>query len=862
MRASGAPCAAITLCRHHPVPPSSCAAITLCRHHPMPPSPCDMPPAPGCTPLPTGPLLMAPTVGDMQERAAPPADWYMDMRFWCDGQGPFPLVESSTTCSDGCLHPSYGPELTRMKETGAAILATPYFLNNGHPGMAMMFPIFRGNVTATSPWEERQAAIIIGMAASEDFDRLAKSIILEVLRQGVEHSFEDYDHSLEVYDVTPTDGPRLLYGVGGLDVPQGDPLQVAKIIPPSNETMLQPQRHKSVQQINLTNTSRTYQLWCRFQGSDEAHSMTAVFLGVIIVVVAALLAAIGVSVTVNTRRLREKTISMAMLKEKAEVAERNKGVFIANTSHELRTPIFGMEGMLKHLDEGGLGEGQREDVGAAVEEAEKILRLVNAVLDVCKAEVGRLHLESLPFALRPWLSDVLHPYVQAAQERSLESCACGWVRFQSHGMWKRISLSVQCLGCYWCMPPVQEGGSEQEESEVRGGSEGKREREEGKEREEGEERVSVRGERVVGGGSRGERVCSELSEVRGGAASWGSGDEEQGEHRGEGSCDVVHGTRARDEDAGRGDCTVVEEGSEKRCVVLLTCEESSEYVRRGTKAFMQTRKHGGSGMSLHLCRQLVSLMGGSIGLISTEGHGTTLHVALPMPVAAAAAAAAAAATATATATATAAAAAADDGDSCPASANVSEPAATCAASSSTAGGETKGVETKSARDSLKELLQGKAILVVDDNLINRRVAASTLARYGAEVALAESGEAALRLLQACHSFRLVLMDLYMPGLDGFHTTARLRAFEAAAQTAEVGMQEGQGAEGEQGSEAVQVGQGAQGVQRMSAVGESGAESWRQHRRVHVVGHVSRRGQQCCRPCHGGWHGWICAEATQ
>ncbi|CAI5509153.1 unnamed protein product [Closterium sp. Naga37s-1] len=265
------------------------------------------------------------TPGDMQERPAPPADWYMDMRFWFDEQGPFPLVENSTTCSDGHLHPSYGPELTRMKITGAAILTTPYFLNNGHPGMAMMFPIFKGNVTAAAPWAERQAVIMGGMAVSVDFDRLAESIILEVLRQVVERS-------LEVYDVNPMDGPRLLYGVGGLDVPQGDPLQVAKIIPPLNETMLQPQRHKSVQQINFTDIPRTYQLWCRFQGSDEAHSMTAVFLGVIILVVAALLAAIGVSVTINMRRLREKTISMAILKEKAEVAERNKGAHIANTS--------------------------------------------------------------------------------------------------------------------------------------------------------------------------------------------------------------------------------------------------------------------------------------------------------------------------------------------------------------------------------------------------------------------------------------------------------------------------------------------------------------------------------------------------
>ncbi|CAI5964524.1 unnamed protein product, partial [Closterium sp. NIES-64] len=40
--------------------------------------------------------------------------------------------------------------------------------------------------------------------------------------------------------------------------------------------------------------------------------------------------------------------------------------------------------------------------------------------------------------------------------------------------------------------------------------------------------------------------------------------------------------------------------------------------------------HGGSGLSLHISKQLVSLMGGSMGLLSTQGRGTTLHVALPL----------------------------------------------------------------------------------------------------------------------------------------------------------------------------------------------------------------------------------------
>ncbi|CAI5488311.1 unnamed protein product, partial [Closterium sp. Naga37s-1] len=318
-----------------------------------------------------------------------------------------------------------------------------------------------------------------------------------------------------------------------------------------------------------------------------------------------------------------------------------------------------------------------------------------------------------------------------------------------------------------------------------------------------------------------------------------------------------------------------------------------------------TRAHGGSGMSLHLCRQLVSLMGGSIGLLSTEGHGTTLHVALPMPVAAATAAVAV------------------YGNSTAASVDVSGPASTCvpssAAAAAAAGDDTaavpRAVEAKSARERLKELLQGKAILfvwvgsqhvadrttmspsvrmcrktllsslscavsgsprstfahsihqvvddnlmndsgsehagtvrvggfestqnstfalsihqVVDDNLINWRVAASTLARYGAEVALAESGEAALRLLQARHSFRLVLMDLLMPGLDGFQTAARLRALEAKAHTTQWGVQGGQGA-GD-----AQEGQGWGGD--VPAVGKSGVEGveggWQRQQRICVV----------------------------
>ncbi|HVX94389.1 MAG TPA: hybrid sensor histidine kinase/response regulator [Polyangia bacterium] len=68
------------------------------------------------------------------------------------------------------------------------------------------------------------------------------------------------------------------------------------------------------------------------------------------------------------------------------------------------------------------------------------------------------------------------------------------------------------------------------------------------------------------------------------------------------------------------------------------------------------------------------------------------------------------------------------------------------------------------------------ILVVDDNLQNREVAEGHLVGAGYQAVQAESGEAALALLQpGARRPDLVLLDVLMPGLDGFETCRRIRA---------------------------------------------------------------------------------------
>src|ERR1700731_4451677 len=71
------------------------------------------------------------------------------------------------------------------------------------------------------------------------------------------------------------------------------------------------------------------------------------------------------------------------------------------------------------------------------------------------------------------------------------------------------------------------------------------------------------------------------------------------------------------------------------------------------------------------------------------------------------------------------------------------------------------------------------ILIVDDETGIRDSLAGVLADEGYEAASVETGEECLKLLRRAHNFEVVLLDIWLPGIDGLETLERIREIENA-----------------------------------------------------------------------------------
>jgi len=109
----------------------------------------------------------------------------------------------------------------------------------------------------------------------------------------------------------------------------------------------------------------------------------------------------------SSRALQQKNEELSEALRLAREATQLKEQFLANTSHELRTPMNGIMGMVDLLTQSELTPDQREYAEAISECADDLLTIINDILDLSQIEAGRLSLTEEPFDMHESVKAVL-----------------------------------------------------------------------------------------------------------------------------------------------------------------------------------------------------------------------------------------------------------------------------------------------------------------------------------------------------------------------------------------------------------------------------------------------------------------------
>ncbi len=117
-------------------------------------------------------------------------------------------------------------------------------------------------------------------------------------------------------------------------------------------------------------------------------------------------------------RVAQRTMELVAAKEEAERANRAKSAFLSNMSHELRTPLNAVLGFSQLLrDAPDVTQEQAQNLDIIKRSGERLLKMINDVLEIARIEAGRLQLQEMAFDPREVLNETRAlMYVKAAEK--------------------------------------------------------------------------------------------------------------------------------------------------------------------------------------------------------------------------------------------------------------------------------------------------------------------------------------------------------------------------------------------------------------------------------------------------------------